>query len=200
MLSKSNSFVLVYAIVAAAIMVCFLLIHQGELGTQLAKAGVSLSSDSLDSLNRLSGWADVIALLALVVTGVVTDSSGGSRQGVMSVGTIASFIVLTAHQDLVMIRYMSLAGVLFAIGVYGMVVSRNAIRMLISIELMINAANINFVTFARNIDPSDVRGQIFAIFVLAVAAAEAAVGLAIVLSIYRNMTTVDMEKFNLLKW
>lgn len=99
-----------------------------------------------------------------------------------------------------LVRYIALGAVLFSIGMYGMVTSRNAIRMLISIELMINAANINFVTFARTVDPSDVRGQVFAIFVLTVAAAEAVVGLAIVLAIYRNMSTIDMEKFNLLKW
>jgi NAD(P)H-quinone oxidoreductase subunit 4L len=69
-----------------------------------------------------------------------------------------------------------------------------------SIELMLNAVNINLVAFARFIDPIHVRGQIFAIFILTVAAAEAAVGLAIVLAIYRNNATVDMEKFNILKW
>ena len=95
---------------------------------------------------------------------------------------------------------MSLAALLFAIGLYGMVVSRNAVRVLMSIELMLNAVNINLVAFARYIDPVHVRGQIFAIFILTVAAAEAAVGLAIVLSIYRNTSSVDMENFNILKW
>jgi NAD(P)H-quinone oxidoreductase subunit 4L len=65
---------------------------------------------------------------------------------------------------------------------------------------MLNGVNINLVTLARYIDPVDMRGQVFAIFILTVAAAEAAVGLAIVLAAYRNMSTVDMEKFNLLKW
>ena len=65
---------------------------------------------------------------------------------------------------------------------------------------MLNAVNLNLVAFARYVDPVHVRGQIFAIFILTVAAAEAAVGLAIVLAIYRNTATVDMEKFNLLKW
>jgi NAD(P)H-quinone oxidoreductase subunit 4L len=69
-----------------------------------------------------------------------------------------------------------------------------------SIELMLNAVNLNMITFARYIDPQFIRGQIFAIFILIVAAAEAAVGLAIVLSIYRNWSSVDMEKFDLLKW
>ena len=83
---------------------------------------------------------------------------------------------------------------------YGMVASRNAVRVLMSIELMLNAVNINLVAFARYIDPTEVKGQVFAIFILTVAAAEAAVGLAIVLAMYRNTATVDMEQFNLLKW
>lgn len=83
---------------------------------------------------------------------------------------------------------------------YGMVVSRNAVRVLMSIELMLNAVNINLITFSRFVDPADVKGQLFAIFILTVAAAEAAVGLAIVLSLYRNMSTVNMQRFNLLKW
>ncbi|HEY9713193.1 MAG TPA: NADH-quinone oxidoreductase subunit NuoK [Chroococcales cyanobacterium] len=99
-----------------------------------------------------------------------------------------------------MIRYLALGAVLFAIGVYGMVVSRNAVRVLMSIELMLNAVTINLVAFARYVDPTEIKGQVFAIFILTVAAAEAAVGLAIVLSIYRNTSTVDMERFNLLKW
>jgi NAD(P)H-quinone oxidoreductase subunit 4L len=83
---------------------------------------------------------------------------------------------------------------------YGMVASRNAVRVLMSIELMLNAVNINLVAFSHYVDPGYLRGQVFAVFILTVAAAEAAVGLAIVLAIYRNMSTVDMEKFNLLKW
>jgi NAD(P)H-quinone oxidoreductase subunit 4L len=81
-----------------------------------------------------------------------------------------------------------------------MVVSRNAVRMLMSIELMLNAVNINLVALAKFIDPISLRGQVFAIFILTVAAAEAVVGLAIVLAIYRNMATIDMSKFNKLKW
>ncbi|MDX2106329.1 MAG: NADH-quinone oxidoreductase subunit NuoK [Candidatus Melainabacteria bacterium] len=99
-----------------------------------------------------------------------------------------------------MIKYLTLGALLFAIGMYGMVVSRNAVRVLMSIELMLNAVNINLITFSRFVDPADVKGQLFAIFILTVAAAEAAVGLAIVLSLYRNMSTVDMQRFNLLKW
>jgi len=99
-----------------------------------------------------------------------------------------------------LIQYMTFAALLFTMGMYGMVVSRNAVRVLISIELMLNAVNINLVALARYVDPMFIKGQVFAIFVLTVAAAEAAVGLAIVLAIYRNMSSVDMEKFNVLKW
>ena len=69
-----------------------------------------------------------------------------------------------------------------------------------SIELMLNAVNINLMTFSSYIDNNIIQGQVFTIFVLTVAAAEAAVGLAILLSLYRNRVTVDMESFNLLKW
>ena len=69
-----------------------------------------------------------------------------------------------------------------------------------SIELMLNAVNINLMAFSSYIDNDLIQGQVFTIFVITVAAAEAAVGLAILLSLYRNRVTVDMESFNLLKW
>jgi NAD(P)H-quinone oxidoreductase subunit 4L len=69
-----------------------------------------------------------------------------------------------------------------------------------SIELLLNAVNINLMGFSNFLDPANIKGQIFAVFVITVAAAEAAVGLAIILAIYRNRETVDMEQFNLLKW
>ena len=65
---------------------------------------------------------------------------------------------------------------------------------------MLNAVNLNLVGFSNYLDPSNIRGQVFSVFVITVAAAEAAVGLAIVLAIYRNRDTIDMEQFNLLKW
>lgn len=185
MQSKSSFYTFFYGLIAAVITAAF---ANGRLGELLAAIGVAPFR------------ADLIACLALAACALVAAAFGGSKQGIVILATIASFIVLTAHQDLAMTRYMTLAAVLFAIGVYGLIASRNAVRMLISIELMINAANINFVAMAKAVDPSDIQGQVFAIFVLAVAAAEAAVGLAIVLAVYRNMSTVDMEKFNLLKW
>lgn len=96
--------------------------------------------------------------------------------------------------------FLLLAAALFCIGVYGLVNSRNAVRVLMSIELMLNAVNLNLMAFSNYLDSQTIKGQIFTIFVIAIAAAEAAVGLAIVLAIYRNRDTVDMEQFNLLKW
>jgi NAD(P)H-quinone oxidoreductase subunit 4L len=112
---------------------------------------------------------------------------------------LASFVILTLHQPMLM-RYLTLAALLFSMGLYGMVQSRNAVRVLMSIELMLNAVNINLIAFSRFVDPSNIKGQLFTIFILTVAAAEAAVGLAVVLAIYRNTATVDMDKFTLLKW
>tara|TARA_Y100001968_G_scaffold132009_1_gene120474 strand:+ start:74 stop:403 length:330 start_codon:yes stop_codon:yes gene_type:complete len=96
--------------------------------------------------------------------------------------------------------YLIVASILFCIGVWGLINSRNAVRVLMSIELMLNAVNINLMSFSSYLDGSLIRGQVFTVFVITVAAAEAAVGLAILLSIYRNRVTIDMESFNLLKW
>ncbi|MGD1850500.1 MAG: NADH-quinone oxidoreductase subunit NuoK [Cyanophyceae cyanobacterium] len=96
--------------------------------------------------------------------------------------------------------FLLVAAALFCIGIYGLVTSRNAIRVLMSIELMLNAVNLNLMALSNFLDPDGIRGQVFSVFVITIAAAEAAVGLAIVLAIYRNRDTVDMEQFNLLKW
>jgi len=96
--------------------------------------------------------------------------------------------------------FLIVAAALFCIGIYGLITSRNAVRVLMSIELMLNAVNINLLAFSNYLDSGNLRGQVFAIFVISIAAAEAAVGLAIVLSIYRSRDTVDMEQFNLLRW
>lgn len=93
-----------------------------------------------------------------------------------------------------------LAAALFCIGVYGLVTSRNAVRVLMSIELLLNAVNINLLSFSNFLDPGTIKGQVFSLFVIAIAASEAVVGLAIILAIYRNRETTDMEQFNLLKW
>jgi NADH:ubiquinone oxidoreductase subunit K len=97
-------------------------------------------------------------------------------------------------------HYLILAAVLFAIGLYGALAKRNAIIILMSIELMLNAVNIAMVAFSRYIVPLQLTGQIFAIFVMVVAAAEVAVGLAIIIAIYRHRQTIDATKVDLMKW
>ncbi len=97
-------------------------------------------------------------------------------------------------------NFLLIAAALFCIGIYGLITSRNAVRVLMSIELLLNAVNLNLLGFSNYLDSANIRGQLFAIFVITIAAAESAVGLAIILSIYRNRETVDMEQFNLLKW
>jgi len=90
-----------------------------------------------------------------------------------------------------------LSAFLFAIGTAGVVFRRNAIILFMCVELMLNAVNLAFVAFSRTVG---IDGQVFVFFVMAVAAAEAAVGLAIVISIFRHTETVDMKNFNLLRW
>ena len=97
-------------------------------------------------------------------------------------------------------RYLLLSVAIFSIGIYGLTTSRNVIRILMSIELLLNAVNINFVAFSSFLDPFEIKGQLFAIFVMAIAAAEAAIALAIILAIYRNTSSIDMEDFAMLKW
>ena len=89
---------------------------------------------------------------------------------------------------------------LFSIGLYGALVRRNIIGILISIELMLNAANINLIAFSKYTSLSPETGQIFALFVIAIAAVAAAVGLALVLALYRIRKTVQADEVNLLKW
>ncbi|MFZ6031291.1 MAG: NADH-quinone oxidoreductase subunit NuoK [Chloroflexota bacterium] len=96
--------------------------------------------------------------------------------------------------------YLIFAAGLFSIGLYGVLVRRNAVAILMGIELMLNAANVNLVAFWRYRAPEMLGGQVFAILIFAVAAAEVAVGLALVLSIYRRRNTVVAEDINLLKW
>ena len=96
--------------------------------------------------------------------------------------------------------FLVVSAALFSMGAYGVLSRRNAIAILLSVELMLNAANINLVAFWRYLNPDNIAGQVFAAFVFAVAAAEAAVGIALILSIYRNRQTVIVEDVNILKW
>lgn len=97
-------------------------------------------------------------------------------------------------------HYLVLAGILFCIGLYGALAKENAISILMGIELMLNAININLIAFNRFIHPEILVGQMFTIFVMALAAAEVAIGLALVLSVYRDRQTVNVNDFNWLKW
>jgi len=96
-----------------------------------------------------------------------------------------------------LIDFVLVSAVLFAIGIYGLVVKRNAIRLLFSIEIIANAANLNLIVFARNLH--NVQGQVFALFSIAIAAAEVAVGLGIVIIAYRLYKEIDVEEFRSLK-
>ncbi|OPZ91308.1 MAG: NADH-quinone oxidoreductase subunit K [bacterium ADurb.Bin425] len=142
---------------------------------------------------------DVWFSFMLAGLGWAFRSVGGNKPVIVATTILSAFVMLTFYQA-PLVKYLVLAAVLFAMGVYGMCKSRNAVRVLMSIELMLNAVNINLIAFSRYVDPTQLKGQLFAIFILTVAAAEAAVGLAIVLSLYRNTSTVDMDKFNILKW
>lgn len=100
--------------------------------------------------------------------------------------------------------WLVFSSLLFVVGAYGVLTRRNAIVVLMCIEIMLNAANINLVMFSSyhstlhtTVDPS---GQVFALFSIAIAAAEVAVGLAIILSVYRRYQTVDVDRMNILRW
>jgi NAD(P)H-quinone oxidoreductase subunit 4L len=97
-------------------------------------------------------------------------------------------------------HYLVLSAVLFCIGLYGALTRRNAVIILMCIELMLNAVNISLIAFSSYIVPQLLTGQVFAIFVMVVAAAEIAVGLAVVLAIYRHFKDIDTNDINLLKW
>src|SRR6478672_2542183 len=95
--------------------------------------------------------------------------------------------------------YLALALILFCIGLFGALTKRNTIVVLISTELMLNAVNINLVTFSKHGVTPSITGQVFALFTMAVAAVEVAVGIAILFSIYNNRKTVNIDEFNKLK-
>lgn len=90
--------------------------------------------------------------------------------------------------------YLYLAIVLFAIGLYGVLARRNLIAILISVELILNAASLNFMAFNRFLAPTPAVGQIIALFIMAVAAAEAAIALSIIIAVYRKLKTINIEQ------
>lgn len=92
------------------------------------------------------------------------------------------------------------AAALFSTGLYGVLARRNAIAILMGVELMLNAVNVNLVAFWRYTNPENMAGQVFAVIVFAVAAAEVAVGLALFISVYRRRNTIAAEEIDLMKW
>jgi NADH:ubiquinone oxidoreductase subunit K len=107
---------------------------------------------------------------------------------------MASMVAATIRLPFLLI----FAAVLFSAGVYGVLARRNAVLVLMSIELMLNAVNVNLVAFSASLH--QLTGQVFALFVITVAAAEIGIGLAIVILIYRNRETINVDEINLLKW
>lgn len=97
-------------------------------------------------------------------------------------------------------HYLVLSTIIFSIGLYGALAKRNAVIILMSIELMLNGVNIAMVAFSRYVVPLLLTGQVFAIFIIVVAAAEAAVGLAIIMAVYRGRESIDATQINLMKW
>ena len=112
--------------------------------------------------------------------------------------------VLTGIQHPDLSKFLVIGALLFAIGVAGVLVRRNIIVIFMSIELILNAANLNFIAFARYLQDAGnmnaVAGQVFTVFIIVVAAAEAAIGLGIVIALYRNRETIFVDKIDLLKW
>ncbi len=106
------------------------------------------------------------------------------------------------HPDLS--KFLVIAALLFVIGVAGVLTRRNIIVIFMSVELILNAANLNFIAFSRYLQDTGnmnaVAGQVFTVFIIVVAAAEAAIGLGIVIALYRNRETIFLDKIDLLKW
>ena len=95
-------------------------------------------------------------------------------------------------------HYLVLSAILFTLGVVGVLIRRNAIIIFMCIELMLNAVNLSFVAFAHYLN--SMQGQMFVFFIMIVAAAEAAVGLAIIVAVFRNKETVNIDDINIMKW
>lgn len=97
-------------------------------------------------------------------------------------------------------NYLVLSAILFSLGVYGVLSRRNAVLVLMSVELMLNAVSLNFIAFAAYLDPSRVIGVVFAVFIITVAAAEVGLVLAIVLRLFRNRQTSNVDEAAIMKW
>jgi NADH-quinone oxidoreductase subunit K len=117
-------------------------------------------------------------------------------------GRLSVTLANAKHPDLA--KFLVIGALLFIIGVAGVLTRRNIIVIFMSIELILNAANLNFIAFSRYLQDTGnmnaVAGQVFAVFVIVVAAAEAAIGLGIVIALYRNKETIWVDEIDLLKW
>jgi len=117
-------------------------------------------------------------------------------------GRLANTLYAVKHPDLS--KFLVIAAILFIIGVAGVLTRRNIIVIFMSIELILNAANLNFIAFSRYLQDSGsgnpLAGQVFTVFIIVVAAAEAAVGLGIVIALYRNRETIWIDEIDLMKW
>lgn len=97
-------------------------------------------------------------------------------------------------------HYLVVSALLFCLGLFAMLTRRNAVAILMGIELMLNAANVNLVAFNKYVAPAALSGQVFALVVITLAACEAGVGLALVMAAYRNLETVHVDEINVMKW
>jgi len=97
-------------------------------------------------------------------------------------------------------NYLILSAIIFSLGVYGVLARRNAVLILMSVELMLNAVSLNFVAFAAYLDPDAILGAIFAVFIITVAAAEVGLALAIVIRLFRNRATSSVDEAAIMKW
>ena len=102
--------------------------------------------------------------------------------------------------DVKLVYFLIVSAMLFCIGIYGVLSRRHLVQILMSVELILNAVILNFVAFSSFTTPDEMTGQMFAIFIIVVAAAEVGVGLVIILSVYRRKKSVDIDNINILKW
>ena len=107
---------------------------------------------------------------------------------------------MTAAATIHLPYVLAFSAVLFSAGIYGVLARRNAVLVLMSVELMLNAVNVNLVAFSQYLKSTLHTGQVFALFVIAVAAAEVGIGLAIVILLFRNRASINVDEVNLLKW
>jgi NADH:ubiquinone oxidoreductase subunit K len=108
--------------------------------------------------------------------------------------------VETVTQQVPLEHFLALSAIIFSLGIYGVLTRRNAVLILMSVELMLNAASINMVAFAAYTDPEAFTGLIFAIFIITIAAAEAGLALAIILRVFKNRRTANVDEVDELKW